>query len=520
MRTGARSKDAHVYVSPLGWGARPREGLPGMTRGQPVLSAASNAEPPSPRPPTWHVGNRSRQVFLALGLGTVLLASSVALAGSVHPSTSNAPGTSGGTVHNGAPGNGGCPSSNAIGNFLADPNLTAAFSITGGGTNATYTFSSDNEHSSGGVPGLIAYCVYPSTGVLPNASSTSVKGADGTAFVVKSGSNQGYFSFARGNGDPSNLPLNGDANVSMGNATWTVGAPTNASIVLHINNGAECNALYGGNPVTCFVIPGVTPGQCSTPGQAPASLRIPLPSPMSGLGAGASMTAQYEFEVAGYTSADAGAMVYIPSVFVHFPLTSSGDLALYIAPHVVTVTGSGWTSPIGSTVVVGGPTVFSSTQHGTLSTVSLAVMVAGAPGPLTLEFKWGWMANRSGALRSMWSTPSATAAAPNYPSIFQAAPYVSVLSTTGSPATAGTYFGLTLSGAVTSTTFGVLVEDALAHELHCQFETNSHASGSTFEVGIPLTYANGSPLSPGNYLVHVHDAMGAIVAQTTVTVKA
>ena len=119
---------------------------------------------------------------------------------------------------------------------------------------ATYTFSSFvNENPSGGVPGLIEYCVYttpsPNTGSV-TASYDSWEPLEGTD----------KFSFIRPNGDPTNIPFDSSTQ-TVGKATWSAGVPTSQTILLHINDPAVCNKLYGGNPGTCFVLPGSPPQQ-------------------------------------------------------------------------------------------------------------------------------------------------------------------------------------------------------------------------------------------------------------------
>src|SRR5262249_43325807 len=81
--------------------------------------------------------------------------------------------------------------------------------------------------------------------------------------------------FTRDTGNPSNIPLNA-ANttaspITMGTATWPTGTAPDSNhqtIVLHINDAAECDALYGGNPGTCFVLPG---GETPLPPTFPAN---------------------------------------------------------------------------------------------------------------------------------------------------------------------------------------------------------------------------------------------------------
>ena len=152
---------------------------------------------------------------------------------------------------------GGCPSSNALGNFKTDTSLFASIEIDPFDT-ASYFFTSTDEASVGGVPGLIAYCVYPPRppgnpdGIEPLYLSGDWLGA------MKP--NQGYFAFVRPQGDPTNAPFDG-FNYLMGTATWTDGAPDDGTrILLHINDPVECASLYGGNPGTCFVFPSLGGG--------------------------------------------------------------------------------------------------------------------------------------------------------------------------------------------------------------------------------------------------------------------
>lgn len=415
-------------------------------------------------------------------------------------------------------GSGGCPSSNAIGNFVGDSNITVNFTLDGTGSVATYTMSSVNESPSNGIPGLISYCVYPSSGTLPGKATAIAVGADGTPFTTSTGSSQGYFAFQRGNGNPSNLPLNGASNVVVGNASWTGGVPTNETIVLHINDPVVCNALYGGNPGTCFVLPGLVSPKCSVPNLAPDALRIPLPGPFRALSAGSTLTAEYEFAVVNYTSADLGAIVYVPEVDVHFPLASGGELNLTNAPQAIAVAGSGWSSAVAQTVTMNASTGFS-LKHAWITTVNLAVMASGGPAGMTLEFRWGWISNNSSVVHQQWSSPSPTASLPYYPSVFVVAPYVGVISTSNTTATAGSFFGLTLGGAVSKTQFCITVETTNGRELHGQIVVNS-GSSSTLALGVPLTFGNsGRPLTAGSYLIHIHDAMGAIIIQVALTVS-
>jgi hypothetical protein len=153
---------------------------------------------------------------------------------------------------------GGCPSINAISNFSTARRLDATFTLDGTGTTATYTFTfthTPNQPPVGGIPGLIQYCVYPSSPGNPTSAAASYDSWK-TVFAT----NQGYFGFKRPMGDPTNIPFDGKT-YTIGTASWPTGtAPTSQTILLHINDPAICSRLYGSGGTTCFVFPGHSHG--------------------------------------------------------------------------------------------------------------------------------------------------------------------------------------------------------------------------------------------------------------------
>jgi len=260
------------------------------------------------------------------------------------------------------------------------------------------------------------------------------------------------------------------------------------------------------------------PPTCSVTGQAPSALFITLSAPTRGIGAGGTLTAAYQFSVVNYTSADLNATVHVPTSYAKFPLANStGYFVLTFAPHDLLVAGPSWSAPVIRVANVTSPLNFSTAGKAYLSTANLAVMVLGGSGNVTLEFRWGWTANRSGPTTSWWSTPNSAPAAPNYPSIFGAAPYVRVNATSNTTASSGSMFTLALWGAVGKTSFRTAIETPTGKELQCQVEKNPWP-GACFVYSVPLTYQNGTELPLGHYLVHVHDSMGAIVASLSIVV--
>jgi hypothetical protein len=139
----------------------------------------------------------------------------------------------------------GCPAS-GTGDPQTSNHVSASAAVAG--NDVTYYFSSIDASPSGGVPGLIEYCVYPDS--LPDSVVTTAIGDNGGAWADPN------FSFQRPDGNPSNIGFDGGTD-EMGTATWNSGVPENFDrILLHINDPTECNRLYGGNPGTCFVLPG------------------------------------------------------------------------------------------------------------------------------------------------------------------------------------------------------------------------------------------------------------------------
>jgi hypothetical protein len=158
-----------------------------------------------------------------------------------------------------AAGNG-CPTNKTLGSVKTASNVAADFSTSGSTT--TYKFYSfTNENPTGGVPGLVKYCVYPTPVSQPNTIHVDATGLTGGKWLSSNGSNN--FAFVRPGGDKTNIPLDGTT-TTMGTATWSANkVPTSQDIVLHINDPAMCVSLYGsGSSLTCFVKP-------STPSTGP-----------------------------------------------------------------------------------------------------------------------------------------------------------------------------------------------------------------------------------------------------------
>lgn len=138
-----------------------------------------------------------------------------------------------------------CPDKDELDDFRVAPNFGASFTNTviDNINTSTYFFSPPNTtvNPASGVPGLIEYCVYPVPPAEPNKVAAAAKGANGEAWVTKE--DRTNFSFARPDGNPSNIPFLGQ-NITMGTATWD-NFPKKQLILLHIKDPEVCTALYG-----------------------------------------------------------------------------------------------------------------------------------------------------------------------------------------------------------------------------------------------------------------------------------
>lgn len=156
----------------------------------------------------------------------------------------------------------GCPAINETNREKSS--VVGAWYVVNGGT-ATYYFESfaNLDTNKDGVPGLIKYCVYPginpTNAAVDNTPTTGAEGANHEFFELNWEAALGKFAFQRRHGNPSNISFDGTVR-TIGTGTWSSGtAPANQTILLHINDAEECNALYGGNPGTCWVLPGTRP---------------------------------------------------------------------------------------------------------------------------------------------------------------------------------------------------------------------------------------------------------------------
>ena len=139
---------------------------------------------------------------------------------------------------------------NSSNSIAPNPDPHVGLTFTTNGLTVNYKFSSVNLSSSGGVPGLIEYCV--DTTSQPTSLAVSYPNWTDSSLPATP------FGFGRTGGNPNNVPFDGNT-YTIGSATWTGSVPTSQTIFLHVNDPVFCNAYNGSS--TCFVKPGLVVGK-------------------------------------------------------------------------------------------------------------------------------------------------------------------------------------------------------------------------------------------------------------------
>jgi hypothetical protein len=344
----------------------------------------------------------------------------------------------------------------------------------------------------------------------PNADDLTVRHPPQNALAVAGGTMEASVSVlrkhARGAGVSGTVAVFAALIVGLGAIGLALAVPPAPSSVAASTGGSQFT------PASVAV--------CNAPSYiSSSSLLITLPSPVGTLASGGTLTATLQFAVNSSVGSVTGQLVTFPSVFVTFPL-GSGSEQLDISPTSVAIAASGWTNApsLNHSVKVASTLSFKAGSSVTLSTEKLAVMAPDNYTKLSLEFRWSWTLVQPNGTNSQsgWTVPTVANHLPSQlRSIFYPAPFVSFLSSTGASATIGTNYTATLGGDVAGRYFLLEMEvPGTGKVVQAQAQT-APASASTFTVYIPMLSYTDS-LSPGSYLVHIHDACGAMLYNKTV----
>jgi hypothetical protein len=299
----------------------------------------------------------------------------------------------------------GCPATKA--GVPVASNVSATHPTVGNKT--TYTFTSlVNQNPSGGVPGLIKFCVYPTAPTSdPIGHTLDAQGDNGAKWVYAAGGSNN-FAFARPGGNPSNIGLDGQTH-AIGTATWGANVPDSQTIVLHLSDPSMCASLYGaGTSPTCFVRPNPHPGPDCTHGDINAAYNS-MPFDVTdcvnpAIGFQATQTSEFgnEVNLAGGTPTSPSD-VQLNVDFQDFACqTGHWDADPSAGGPCVSAPGSTWTHPI--TANLYDPSI-SLTSPIATKTVTQTIPFrpsadttgncTGAPGAVDGSNKW-WNANAIG----------------------------------------------------------------------------------------------------------------------------
>ncbi|MCI4333037.1 MAG: hypothetical protein L3K01_04850 [Thermoplasmata archaeon] len=278
----------------------------------------------------------------------------------------------------------------------------------------------------------------------------------------------------------------------------------------------SANSFRGSSPTTS-----ATFGNCNAIGTPiPSALLQGIPVPRTNVTPGGNLSADMEVMAANWTPAMSNITVHFPSVFFNFPKFTGGHQQLFLSNRSFVMNFSGWSNAsLGETKNYTFPAGLQFKAHtkAVIDSMKIAVQATADYGQITLEVRWAWTYNPSPGttVTSPWSVPTNQSHFPNsVPSIFWPAPYATFLNYSGLTSTIGTNWTATLGGDVSGRMFFLEMEFPSGGVVE-SFGQTAPLNLSTYTVMIPMENYN-RYLVPGTYLVHIHDACGALLYSKTV----
>jgi hypothetical protein len=252
----------------------------------------------------------------------------------------------------------------------------------------------------------------------------------------------------------------------------------------------------------------------------PSALLQPIYVPPKNLTPGGNLSAIMEVEAMNWTSAMSNISVHFPSVYFNFPLANGGKAQLFLSNRSFLMNFSGW-SPAsrGQTHNYAYPAglVFKHNGRAVIDSMKIAVQANADYQQITIEVRWQWVyqPHPGVTVHGPWTVPNASAAWPtSIPSIFYPAPYTTFLGSSGLNGTIGTNWTGTLGGDVANRTFFLEMENPAGDVVQSHLQT-APATASTYTTQLVMLSYN-HDLTPGPYLMHIHDACGALLWSKTV----
>jgi hypothetical protein len=257
----------------------------------------------------------------------------------------------------------------------------------------------------------------------------------------------------------------------------------------------------------------------SLAGAPPDALYIPVRGPNLTLPNGGEISVAYQVRAVANGTPSPEVAVEMPSAFAVFPLVGAPSIEVYLQKRALTLPEGTWSAAglVTAQRPVSGSVSFATNESAFLTTELLAVMSPAPFGSVSLSFRWAWNVTPTGEnpVPGPWTVPTTGGA---HPSEFPPVPYVGLAGGTGTTATIGQNFTAYLTGAISNQTFVVKLENATTGlNLRVVDEAAPLGNSTPFPVSIPILAQDGE-LSPGNYLVHIHDTCHALLYNLPVRV--
>ncbi len=268
------------------------------------------------------------------------------------------------------------------------------------------------------------------------------------------------------------------------------------------------------------IAPGCNPE--SARDATPTALLIPNANPGVSVSPGDHVDVTFEFKVNAETIVPnaVGINVYTPTVFTSLEEVGGATYPATFNNHTFTIPGPTWVSLSYDKLVTSNVT-FDGAVNATLSTQKVGIMADTPYGTLKLEFRWAWNITYTNGtyVQGPWTVPSINSSLGQYlPTIFKPAPYVDLENESPANDYIGAPYTMWLGGDVANRSFYIEFETESGALKAAEWQNDTATTNATFIAQITLLGFGGG-LTPGLYLVHIHDSCGAMLYSKRVTLS-
>ncbi len=297
------------------------------------------------------------------------------------------------------------------------------------------------------------------------------------------------------------------------------------ALVLIVLGSVAAPSLGGATGPSTSLGAAYVSAHCNAVGSpTPSALLVQSPQPGKNLAPGGSMGYEMQVEIANWANQTGPVNLTFPTVYFDFPLTNGHNFSITYPAGNLTISAGGWTATtlLARSAIVPGGLNFSVGQTARMDSEKIAIMSSGNYGTVLAKFRWRWTEHEPGATSTylgLWTAPTTRSHFPvSVPSEFFPAAYVELLSTSGSPATAGTNYTMTVTSRFMPGEW-LLTELEFPSGHVVQADNQTWPAGHSVYDAEILMLTWGHELLPGPYLIHLHDECGALLYSRTVTTR-